>query len=328
MMTQPDNKAGKPRDVLFFNKLAGGVLFAGLVLWIAYHVAGAIVSRPESKNPILAPATAEVTTTASGALPPLNNFIIKADLTAGHAFFEQQCSACHSANRGGAAGVGPNLYGVMGSPMFSRAGYEFSTAAKRVARGHWTYQQMNEWLFDPQKFAPGTRMSYPGIKNNQQRANVIAYLRTLSAHPIPLPKPGPATEPRTASTLPTKEGVKAPSLSALYANADLHKGQNFFEQQCSACHTIAKGGANGVGPNLYGVVGAPMFAHEGYDFSDAAKKQAHGRWTPHKLNEWLYAPTKYVPGTRMGYSGIKNNQIRADVIAYLNAQSATPVKLP
>lgn len=324
---QPSGKGGKGRDPLLLNKIAGGILSAGLLVWIAIHLAGVLTGEKEVRKPVIKTAEAPQAATAS-AVPSINGLIIKADVKKGESFVTQQCAACHTLNKGGAAGVGPNLYGVMGDPMFQKAGYTFSSAVKKVASGKWTYQKMNEWLVDPQKFAPGTRMGYTGIKNDHVRADAIAYLRTLSDNPIPLPK-AESGKSAVASSGGSSNGLAsgAPAIANLYAAADTSKGKAFFEQQCSACHSINKGGANGVGPNLYGVVGAPMFQKAGYSFSSAAKSHDEGKWTPHELDEWLYDPMKAVHGTHMAYPGIKNNQTRADVIAYLNQRSANPVKL-
>lgn len=322
----------KGRDPLLLNKIAGGILSAGLLVWIAVHFAAWVTAPKEAKKPVIAAATATAAK-SGGGIPSIDGLIAKADVKKGQAFVQQQCSACHTLTKGGAAGVGPNLYGVMGEKMFAKAGYNFSSAVKSKASGAWTYQKMNEWLDDPQKFAPGTRMGYTGIKPDPVRADAIAYLRTLSDKPMPLPKPGAGGAAKTAASTGGAAAAAGPSSGAptikpLLAKADVGKGQNFFQQQCSACHTADKGGANGVGPNLYGVVGSPMFATTGYSFSGAVKKAGAGKkWTPHELNEWLYDPMKDVSGTHMAYPGIKNNQLRADVIAYLNAQSASPEKL-
>ncbi|MGC9270499.1 c-type cytochrome [Acidiphilium sp.] len=320
--TEPGKKR---RDPLLLNKIAGGILSAGLVVWIVVQAPGILSGKDAAKHKAEMAKEAAVAAPAVSGIPSIDPLIIKADVAKGAAFVGQQCAACHTVTKGGANGVGPNLYGVMNDKMFAAPGYAFSTAVKSKASGVWTYQKMNEWLDDPQTFAPGTRMGYTGIKNDVQRADTIAYLRTLSTDPIPLPKPGQGATAAVATMGPSSG---APSIAPLYASAVLAKGQSFFEQQCSACHSINSGGANGVGPNLYGVVGAPMFAKAGYTFSGAVKKVAHGDWTPHALNEWLYDPMKDVPGTHMAYPGIKNNQIRADVIDYLNAQSASPIKLP
>jgi cytochrome c len=114
----------------------------------------------------------------------------------------------------------------------------------------------------------------------------------------------------------------------MFASADITKGQGVVQQQCSACHTLAKGAAAGVGPNLYGIVGAKMFAQAGFTYSAAVKSKAGGAWTPDTLSAWLQDPNGFAPGTAMSYPGVKKDQTRADVIAWLNSNSDHPVKLP
>ena len=96
------------------------------------------------------------------------------------------CVACHSFNEGGKAGVGPNLYGVVGAPHGHMEGYSYSAVLK-AKQGPWTYAELDKWLLKPSAYAPGTKMSYAGIADPKVRADVIDYLRTLSANPEPLP---------------------------------------------------------------------------------------------------------------------------------------------
>jgi cytochrome c len=114
----------------------------------------------------------------------------------------------------------------------------------------------------------------------------------------------------------------------MFASADLAKGEALVQQQCSACHTLNKGGAAGVGPNLYGIVGAKMFAQAGFTYSAAVKAKATGAWNADNLSDWLQDPQSFAAGTMMSYGGVKNDQSRADVIAYLNKNGDSPVKLP
>ena len=326
------------RDPLLVNKLLGGGLTVGIVLWAAVHVANGLMYTSPPEKPAIKIAggrTGAVVAAVALGIPSINNLIPKANVMQGKTFVGQQCAACHSLNKGGANGVGPNLYGVMNAAMFGTPGYSYSSAVKSKASGKWTYHKMNDWLYDPQKFAPGTHMTYSGVKNTNVRADVVAYLRSLSTNPIPLPKPEPVVASagagyagKTAATAASKSaGGGAPPIATLYAAASVSKGQGFFQQQCAACHSINKGGANGVGPNLYGVLQEKMFAKAGYDFSSAVKSKAQGKWTPHLMNQWLFDPMKYAPGTHMTYPGIKNNQMRANVIAYLNHESANPEAL-
>ena len=90
--------------------------------------------------------------------------------------------------------VGPNLYNVVGGPHAHMQGFDYSNALKGKT-GPWTFAELNEWLHKPSAYAPGTRMGFAGIANDQDRANVIDYLRTLSPNPLPLPNPAEAPAP-------------------------------------------------------------------------------------------------------------------------------------
>lgn len=91
---------------------------------------------------------------------------------------QTQCSACHHFNKGGGTLVGPDLYGVFGAKIAGVPGYSFSSALKKHT-GDWTAQELNEWLKSPSTFAPGTYMTFPGLSSQQQREDVIAYLKSL-----------------------------------------------------------------------------------------------------------------------------------------------------
>jgi cytochrome c len=123
---------------------------------------------------------------AGGISPPIAPLLATADPVAGEAYAKKVCAACHSLNEGGKAIVGPNLYGVVGGPHAHMAGFNYSEALKAKS-GPWTYDELFDWLTKPDAYAPGTRMAFPGIKNEKLRLDVIAYLRTLSHTPEPLP---------------------------------------------------------------------------------------------------------------------------------------------
>lgn len=183
-------------DSLLGNKIAAGVLTAGLMLWGANRLAEIFVSGEAPKVPAITlaalPSAAPVAV-ASNVLESIIPLLAGADTAKGSAFVQQQCSACHTFAPGGASGVGPNLYGVVGGPMFARAGFTYSSAAASKAKGNWDFDSLNAWLAAPNTYAPGTAMSYAGIKNTQTRADVVAYLRGLAASPLPLPAaPAPA----------------------------------------------------------------------------------------------------------------------------------------
>jgi cytochrome c len=123
---------------------------------------------------------------AAAAEAPIETYLAAADPAKGAEVFKK-CAACHTINQGGANGVGPNLYATLGEGIAQgKGGFAFSDALKGVG-GTWDFDKMNAWLTSPRKFANGTKMTFAGLGNPQDRANVIAYLRSLSANPQPLP---------------------------------------------------------------------------------------------------------------------------------------------
>jgi cytochrome c len=128
-------------------------------------------------------------------------------------------------------------------------------------------------------------------------------------------------------------GGAAPSAPAqeepiekLLAAASIEKGEN-SAKKCQACHTFNKGEPNRVGPNLYGVVGRDRASVPGFNYS-AAMKAKGGKWTIEELNAFLVNPRATVPGTSMSFAGLPRGSERADVIAYLNSKSDSPMALP
>jgi cytochrome c len=111
------------------------------------------------------------------------------------------------------------------------------------------------------------------------------------------------------------------------ASASPEKGEATFKK-CAACHTIDKGGANGIGPNLYGIVGGPHDHAAGFAYSDALLAFKGKPWTFDELNAWLKSPKTYANGTKMAFAGIAKPEDRAAVIAYLNSKSDSPLPLP
>ena len=125
---------------------------------------------------------------ATVVAPPVAPLLAGADPAAGEAYAKKVCAACHTLNEGGKAVIGPNLYGVVGGPHAHMTGFNYSDALKGK-QGPWTYDELFAWLTKPDAYAPGTRMAFPGIKNEKLRLDVIAYLRTLSHAPESLPGP-------------------------------------------------------------------------------------------------------------------------------------------
>jgi cytochrome c len=120
----------------------------------------------------------------------------------------------------------------------------------------------------------------------------------------------------------------APNIDALYATADVAKGAAFFAQKCAVCHDAAKGGANKVGPALWGVIGRQVAGHEGFNYSEGMKSHSDRTWTTEEMNQFQFSPRKWVPGTMMAYAGTPKDADRANLIAYLNSLSDSPQPLP
>jgi cytochrome c len=124
-----------------------------------------------------------------------------------------------------------------------------------------------------------------------------------------------------AAAEPTK------SMAEVFASANAANGPAVF-RQCATCHTINKGGANGAGPNLYGIVGRNHGAAPGFNYSAAMKSKANEPWTLEALYEFITNPRRAIPGTTMAFAGIRSEQQRADLMAYLREQSDSPVDIP
>jgi len=99
----------------------------------------------------------------------------------------QQCGVCHNFQEGQGPKIGPGLYGVVDRPVASEAGFKY-TAALKAKGGKWTFAALDKWLTNPRADVPGTAMIFVGLSSEKQRADVIAYLDTLSKNPVPLPK--------------------------------------------------------------------------------------------------------------------------------------------
>jgi cytochrome c len=169
-----------------FNTIAGWVLFAGIVALGSSIVAGEIFhsERPEKGG---YPIEGVVQEGEGAAAPeqPIEFFLAKADPAKGQQVFNK-CAACHNAEKGGANQLGPNLWGVLGEPVGQGRGFAFSDALAKKG-GTWNWDNLAQWLNSPKAFAPGTKMTFAGLSNPQDRADVIAFLNAHSDAPKPLP---------------------------------------------------------------------------------------------------------------------------------------------
>jgi len=178
-------------DSMEVNKGIAAVLVAGIAFMVCGLVANGLVWPETPEKPAI---KVEAAAPSGGAAPkpvelaPIAPLLAKADPAAGEADTKKFCVACHTFTEGGANGIGPNLYNVVGSPVIHEQNYNYSAALK-AKTGNWTYEDLNHWLYKPSLYAPGTRMTFAGLNSEKDRANVIAYLRSLSKNPQPLPNP-------------------------------------------------------------------------------------------------------------------------------------------
>ena len=191
-------------DSLEVNKAFAAVLVAGIVFSVGGVVGGLLVhpARLEKTAIKIEGVPAAGTTEAPPVQdPPVEALLASADPEKGHADTQKLCTSCHTFNEGGKAGVGPNLYGVVGLKHGHMEGFSYSSAIT-AKQGPWTFDELYEWLKSPRTYAPGTKMSFAGIDNPKERADVIAYLNSNSAHPEALPAPPPAAKAEAAKAAP------------------------------------------------------------------------------------------------------------------------------
>jgi cytochrome c len=183
-----------------FNTIAGWVLFCGIVALGLSIVSGMWFQgdKPHRPHELGYPIAGAVEEGAGGGGPSLAMVLATADPANGEKVFAK-CSACHSIAQGGANGIGPNLYGVVGKPIGKHAaGFAYSDALTGKG-GDWSFENLDHWLASPKAFAPGTKMSFAGLSNIEDRAAVIAYLNSQGAN-LPLPAAeAPAAEDAAAT---------------------------------------------------------------------------------------------------------------------------------
>jgi cytochrome c len=171
------------------NKVLGALLGTCLVLMAIHLASGAIFSTPAPAKPGYEIAVKEEKPgqqqAAKPAEQPIETLLASASVEHG-ATVAKQCAICHNFQEGQGPKVGPDLYGVVGRKIASAPGFNYSAALKGKS-GTWTFDELNTWLKDPRAMVPGTAMTFAGLSNEKQRADVIAYLNSLSKSPQPLP---------------------------------------------------------------------------------------------------------------------------------------------
>lgn len=165
------------------NKIIAAVLTAGVTFGLAGFVGSLLVHPTRPHHAAIAvggEAAAPAAAPAAPALDPITPLLAAANVQNGQQIAQRQCASCHSFNEGGRSGVGPNLHGIVGAKHAHVDGFNYSAAIRGMADKPWTYEELNAWIHSPRAYAPGNRMSYAGLSNTAQRADLIAYLRSIS----------------------------------------------------------------------------------------------------------------------------------------------------
>jgi cytochrome c len=201
-------------DSFELNKIIGAVLGTLLFVMGVGFLAEAIYHPIEGRGPGLTLAEAEVAGGEHGGAAaepealavPLGVLLASADAAAGQASVKK-CSSCHNFGEGESNKTGPLLYGVVGRVEGSHEGFAYSDGmlAHKANGDTWTYENLNAFLTSPKTYTPGTKMSFAGVKDPQERANILAYLQTLSPSPVPFP---------AAEAAPAADGAAAPAEGA------------------------------------------------------------------------------------------------------------------
>lgn len=213
-----------------FNTIAGWTLFAGIVALGFSSVSAKFFEANKNHRPEKMGFEIEGVVSSEGGgeqAVPIENLLATADVAKGEAVFAK-CKSCHTIDAGGANGIGPNLHGVVGEPVGTgHAGFAFSDALKGHG-GKWDWTNLDAWLHNPKKFAPGTKMTFAGLGKAEDRANLIAYMNSQGSN-LPLPAAGaapaadaaaaPAEGAAAAAAAPAEGGAAAGAAEAPAAGA-------------------------------------------------------------------------------------------------------------
>ncbi|HLT02465.1 MAG TPA: cytochrome c family protein [Geminicoccaceae bacterium] len=297
--------------------------------------------------------------------PPLPVLLAAASPEDGQAGV-RACATCHSFEQGGPNQIGPVLWGVVGRDIASVEGFAYSDALLGL-EGEWTFERLYEFIHNPRGYAPGTKMAFAGVRNPEDLADILVYLRTLAEEPVPLPEAPEAEEPQEAAAEAqgTEEAAggepagEAQTMAEEAPNPDDLVAQLQEAAPEDAAPEEAAAQEDGIGARLAAAdvdrgaraarvcaachsfdkgganrVGPPLWDVVGRDiasldfsYSDALAEK-EGEWDYENLDAFLAGPRDWAPGTKMAFVGVRKPEDRADLILYLRSLSDDPAPLP
>lgn len=193
-----------------FNKLFAAILVAGILAMLSGFIAKKVIHVEDPHENAFAIEVAEAAEGGGAAAveavaEPILALLASADVAKGQSL-SKVCAACHTFNKGEPSRVGPNLYDVVNSKHAHMEGFAYSEAMKALGDKKWGYAELNAFLWNPKKAVSGTKMVFAGMKKPEDRAALIAYLRTLSDSPAALP-----SDADIASEAPKEEKAEEPT---------------------------------------------------------------------------------------------------------------------
>lgn len=327
----------------------------------------AVAASAAGDGSVAAPvAAAEVTDGAAVGAPTLAGWLSVADLNLGEKI-NRQCAVCHSFDEGGGKKIGPNLWDIVGAKQAAKADFDYSDAFAKL-NGEWSFEELDRFLAAPQDYAPGTRMTFPGLRRPADRAAVIAWLRERSNAPRALPEASPeemaavagaqttatetaaaeVTPPAPAEPVQPDAATEAPAAAA-DANATAGEPQQAAVPPAENLADLLKSADASVGEKIakkcaachsfdkggQAKVGPNLWDVVGAKQAKAdsykysdALKSLGGEWTYEALDKFLASPKEYASGTKMSFPGLKSAEERAAVIGWLRTLSDSPRPLP
>ena len=178
---------------LELNKIAGAILTAGVIAMVVGLIANLIYQQPHGTMELaysVAPSESDESAPAAAEAPslePIAPLLASADLDSGLKV-AKKCTTCHTFDQGGANKIGPNLYDIVNRAIAYDDGFGYSSALEEKSAEAWSYENLNGFIAKPKDWAPGTKMSFAGIRKAQDRADLILYMRSLSGSPAALPE--------------------------------------------------------------------------------------------------------------------------------------------